>query len=67
MIFSKVDYNKQYFDNKYLIISHTPTRLIKAKLQGLPMESIMKEEKHEYDKIIKMNIVLISFQLRRRD
>ncbi len=40
MIFNKPDYDRVYFEDKYLVTGHTPTRMLYAQEQGLLLEEI---------------------------
>lgn len=39
LLFTRLNYNKVYYQNKYLVTGHTPTRLIYAAQNHLPLDS----------------------------
>ena len=46
LIFDRTDYSKVYFKDKYLVTGHTPTRLIRKKLEGVPLDLIYIKNNH---------------------
>lgn len=54
LIFDKPSYYLKYFDNKYLITGHTPTRYIREEELNLP-RGLVDRRGHKYDKIFKAN------------
>lgn len=44
LIFETPDYDKVYFEKKYLVTGHLPTRVIFARDQGLLLEEVPKEK-----------------------
>ncbi|WP_461218107.1 metallophosphoesterase [Lapidilactobacillus salsurivasis] len=54
LIFNKPFYYLKYFDAKYLVTGHTPTRYIREEELNLP-RGIVDKSGHEYDNIFKAN------------
>ena len=52
LIFDKPSYYLKYFDDKYLVTGHTPTRYIREEELNLP-RGIVDKSSHKYDKIYK--------------
>lgn len=46
LIFHRPDYSKVYFKDKYLVTGHTPTWLIRDKLEGVSLDLIYIHNKH---------------------
>lgn len=44
VLFHKPDYNIKYFENKYLVTGHTPTRIAYAAEQGMLLEELTNSE-----------------------
>lgn len=43
VLFTRPDYSRIYFKDKFLVTGHTPTRLIHARVQGLDLEDLDEE------------------------
>lgn len=54
LIFDKPSYYLKYFDDKYLVTGHTPTRYIREEELNL-VRGIVDKNGHKYDKIFKAN------------
>ena len=54
LIFSKPFYYLKYFDDKYLVTGHTPTKYVREEELNLP-RGIVDKSGHKYDKIYKAN------------
>lgn len=54
LIFYKPSYYLKYFDDKYLVTGHTPTRYIREEELNL-FRGIVDKNGHKYDKIYKLN------------
>lgn len=54
LILNKPFYYLKYFDDKYLVTGHTPTRYIREEELNLP-RGIVDKSNHKYDKIYKVN------------
>lgn len=46
LIFDRADYSKMYFKDKYLVTGHTPTRLIRKKLEENQLDLIYIKNNH---------------------
>ena len=46
LIFNKPDYYKKYFENKYLVTGHTPTRFIHEEINGYSRNIIFLQNNH---------------------
>jgi len=54
LIFNKPAYYLTYFDDRYLVTGHTPTRYIMEEELNLA-RGVVDRSGHQYDKIVKMN------------
>lgn len=46
LVYDRTDYSKMYFKDKYLVTGHTPTRLIRKKLEGNQLDLIYIKNNH---------------------